>query len=488
MLAGLILAGFLGINVAKENYSLIAFVAIGICVLAWAIAGRRVWWLPIFFFASLGGVFYPGFKIYAHEMAVLVCLLPLSVTLAMKRDSFKDRGFRIPTSAIILLFYLCIHYLFSIVLNKLEGGGGFGNISRRYMDAIWPLLIFLPFLAFGNTKYIPWVLHLIAGATLIRFAIGMYSAFRGYSDTILFIPGINFAPAGGFGENDLRTSGSSLVCVAICYFCIYRSFLVRILMVLLTLLAVWGTLLGGGRITILLLLGLFGFAILIYRNYALIFLWLSALSIGIIFLNANPEAIQHLPDQVMRSASAFLFDRNLAADSAETTASDEWHARLMTEGIKSWLADFGTIFVGRGVGKFEESAWNSLDPDAMLAMAIQTSRFEAFFWNTLATFGLVGFVLYLVLMFKIVSTLVPILYREKISSPVHAIMFIATFRCIFLLLLGWISGGFPSFEILLGIVALVAAHDMKHTGAPADSSAVCSQPKSLSPLYGSSFR
>jgi hypothetical protein len=462
ILAGLVIAFFFGINIAHGDYTQMTLLAIGACLVAWSMIGRRIWWLPIFFFACLGGHFYFGFKIYAHELAVIICLLPLIITLAMKRDHFKDRHFPVPMVIIFLFLYLCLHFLTCFVYNKSEGPVGLGNITRRYMDAIWPFLIFIPYLLVGNSKYIPWVLHLVAGATLIRFGLGMYTVLFADEDTILFIPVINFVPAGGFGVGDLRASGSTLVTVAICYFCVYRSFLLRYLIFLpVILIGIWGTFLGGGRITIALLMGLFGFLFLLYRQYGLLLITAIAMSIAIVVINAEPALLYQMPNTARRAATAFLLDRNLAADTGETRSSDEWHARLITEGWKSWTENGMTILFGRGVKQFESNAWmEGKNFEGMIDMAIQTSRFEKGLWDVLCTFGIVGLALYSVLLLKIMQYCTPILFSEKIRTPIHAIMFIAVYQCLTWFLLCWMAGSFPSTVILFGIVAMVAAHDM----------------------------
>jgi len=461
VLAGLAIAGFFGINIANENYTQLSFIAIGSCVLAWSIVGRKIWWLPIFFFSFLGGHFFFGFKIYATELAVLVCLLPLILALAMKREHFKNRNFGIPRPVGILFLYLCLNFLACAVHNKVEELGGLGGVTRVYLAALWPFLIFLPFLLVGNTKYIPWALHLMASAILIRFSIGMYTALFCDEDTILFIPGVNFIPAGGFGTNDLRFSGSMLCTLAVCYFCVYRIFIVRCVMLALILVGVYGTFLGGGRVPIVLLLGIFVFAFLVYRRYGLILLSTILLLCATVALNSFPEVLQEFPKTIKKACTVFLIDRNLATDTSEAASSDEWHYRLMKEGYKAWTENGLTILFGKGTRPFDIRAWGGgKDFEGMIEMAVATNRYESGLWTILCTFGLVGFVLYSILLLMIIGYCVPVLQREKIKTPVHAIMFIAVYGCLSWFLLCWIAGGFPSTEILFGVIAMVAGHDM----------------------------
>lgn len=492
MMGGVLLAGFAGMWIAGEDYFRLILIAAGVAFTGWAIVGRHYWWVPIFFLTTLGGHFYFGFKIYAHELAVLVCLLPLVAALAMNKEDIIRRKFVIPAPVIILFIYLCLHLLGILVYNKVEQIGGLGNVMRRYADALWPFLIFLPFLFVGNTKYLRIAFHLMAVAALIRFCFGMYVAFFGNEDTIIFVPMINFVPAGGFG-GDLRISGSILTTVALCYFCMYPAFWVRLLLVPLIGVGIWGTFMGGGRITVVLLFGLFAFLFLIYRRFGALILWAGLLVVGVVFVNAEPEVLNKAPETVKRAATAFMFDRQLAADKGATTASDLWHARLQEEGFKSWSESFLTIMLGRGTGKFEERAWaGGRDFEGMVEMAIATSRFEKGLWDVLCTFGAVGMALYAAMLFLIIKNCFPILLRDQVKTPTHAFMFMATYLCFTWFLLCWISHSFPSREILFGMIALIAAADLKQAreeeearNLPAPASEAM---QDLQPAGGSLFR
>lgn len=460
-LVGLALALFVGVAVAEGQYLGMGLFAAAILLMIWAVWGQDIWWMPIFFFMTLGGMFVFGFKIYSHEIAVLVCFLPMILALAMRKSLLRSRITELPLVLVLLLVYLGSHYLAVIGYHQVNGLDGFGNITRRYMDAIWPLLILVPFLWLGNTSKLKWVLPLIGIAALVRFALGFTIAQFEVTE-LIYVPGINFVPAAGGNMQDLRNSGSTLAMVAICYFCLTRSLLLRSLLLVILGVAVYGTFLGGGRITVVVVSGMFGFILLIYRNYAFLSMWFSAVLMGAIFLNAFPDVLFGAHDKIRRAASAFIIDRDEAADLGDTSLSDEWHSRLQEAGWQSWTETPWTILFGRGTTKFEERAWQEgQNFEGMVEMATLTSRFEKGLWNVLATFGLVGMTLYTILLVQIIRICTPILFRDRIASPVHAIMFMAVYGCITWFLLCWIAGDFPSTQLLLGIVAVVAANDLK---------------------------
>lgn len=456
---GLAMAAAMGIWIADEKYSQLIMISAGVAVVGWAIMGRKIWWLPIFFFGSLGGHFFLGFKIYAHEIAVLLCLVPLAFAFAMQGSSMFNRKILLPTPVILLFIYLCFHFLGCVVYNKIEGLGGLGNVSRRYMDALWPFLVFIPFLFVGDTKYVKLAFNLMTLALAIRFSLGLYSAYFG-DDQILFIPIVNFVPAGGFG-GDLRLSGSMLTTALVCQFCMHRSRILRLCLLPLIGIGIWGTFLGGGRIIIVLLIGLFGFLAVVYKRVGFILVWIVVMILGVFFVNSEPEMLNKAPDTVKRAATAFMFDRDVAAETGETAASDLFHQRLREEGWKSWTKDGFTILFGRGVFPFDEQVWGGADNlENMVLMATVTSRFEKGLWDTLCTFGIIGLVLYSMLLFMIVRDCLPILLRDGVASPTHAMMFIATYYCGTWFAICWLSGSFPSREIFFGMIALVAADDM----------------------------
>lgn len=458
-LLGLVAALFFGFNIADGRHFELIVVAAAVMAVVWTIVGQRIWWLPMFLAMSLGGFFYLGFRIYSVEAAVLVCVLPLVLAWAIKKHGTPIMP--IPWVLIILFGYLCLHYISLVTYNQVSGEGGLGNITRRYATALYPFFVLIPFFWTANLRYLPWVLHLVAIGTLIRFSLAFAFVFTERTE-FTYVPIINFVPPSGATAHDLRFSGSMLATVAICYFCLSRNFIVKILLSLVILVAIWGTFLGGGRVTIVLLFGLFGFAFLVYKNYPALAVWAAGVFTLILFVNSNPHTLYSFHPQIMRAGSAMLLDREMAAQMVGVSKSDEWHARLQEAGWESWTESFLTILVGRGVGRFEERAWlEGENFEGMVEMATVTSRFEKGLWDVLATFGIVGFALYTVLLWKVLRECIPILFRERISSPTHAILFIASYSCLSWFLLCWLTGSFPSPQVLFGVVALAGAHQIR---------------------------
>lgn len=456
----IILAFYAGNAISEEKYVELFFALCGIGIFFWAVFGYNYWWIPMFFFLGLGGFFYFGFKIYMHEIALLICLAPLAFVFIFQEVKQKRERYHVPILVWLLFGYLILHFIGMYIYYKFENLQGWGNIMRRYMDALWPFFIVIPYIYYGKSKYISWAIFLFFIATIIRFTLnfGFYLTER---EEFIYIPGINYVPPDAGGFTDLRYSGTFLASLAFCYFKMSKNPLVKLIFFPLIILGFVGTALGGGRIAMLALTGLFGFACIIYRTYWMIISWFFALLIFTFLVNINTEFLYKLPDQARRAASAFILDRDLAADIGKTRSSDEFHAILQNAGFKTWTENLFNFFFGRGTRRFEESARYEDPMIGMVDMAIQTSRFEKGLWDVLVTFGLIGFILYSLVMIQIIRTCYPVLVRDKIKTPLHAMMFIAVYWSIFWFLICWIGGSFPSNNIFFGVIAQVAAYDLK---------------------------
>ena len=458
---GLFAAFWIAQSIGRSQYYSLILVTIFASGLTWAIAGVRIWWFPIFFLPALGGFFFLGFKIYVHELAVLACVFPLILALATNKRSLIPRRTTVQGLVIILLVYLCLHLLGCLTYNKIMGFGGVGNVMRRYADALWPILFLLPFLFFGNTGLIKWALRLMLIGYTIRYAIGIYA---GVSSQVMYIPMINYVPPSGGTIGDLRITGLMVASLGIVYLCLSKRFLSRFFNMLLIIAGCWGTLLGGNRMAVVSLFLLITFACLIYRRFGLLLLCASFGVIGIGILNTDPTMLYKMPDTVRRSASGFILNRDAGAALGDTTPSDEWHFRLMREGWKNWTENIFTMLFGRGTRPFEESAWEFGSGDVkfegMIEMATATGRYEKGLWDTLCTFGIVGFALHIAVMWTIIRDCGRAVFRYKISNYALGLAFMAVSQCLTWILLCWISGGFPSFQLMLGLVAKVALDDM----------------------------
>ena len=80
---------------------------------------------------------------------------------------------------------------------------------------------------------------------------------------------------------------------------------------------------------------------------------------------------------------------------------------------------------------------------------------------TLATLGLVGFFLYFVVFCFLFRDIISVVIRDGIIDFNHAVYLVAFIVLLLMILLGWIQGGFPGYEIMLGVMGKALYEDSK---------------------------
>lgn len=460
ILVGVLLAMVLGAAAGNQDVVRLVLIALPVGGVFWVLFGCKIWWLPLFFFVTLGGNFFLGFKIYVHELAVLMALAPLTAAFLMRGGKIPKQGTGYEKIVFLLLLYVSAHMMVCLSWNRLEGLGGTGNVVRRYADAIWPIAILLPILLYANFQQIRWVLNLILAAAIIRVLIGLSAVWLGREE-LIYIPVIKYLPPDGGSAKDLRGAGPTLVSIALVFFYMWKGMIPKMACLWLVALGSYATLLGGSRLAVVSLFLLLGMALVLYKQ------WFAMLTLGaigliaVMLINISPESLYSLPENARRAASGLVFDDRTSEDLGQTGLSNQWHTRLAEEGWKSWTESILTILVGRGVMPFDERAWGFTGGgealfEGMITMAIRTSRFEKGIWDVLCTFGIVGLALFGACLFRVVRFLLPVLMRDRIASPAHGLGFIGLYLCLQWLLFFWIGGSFPSYAIMMGFIAMAA--------------------------------
>ncbi len=460
IIGGLVFAMFTGAAVGNAEYFKLILTGGAILGTIWLIVGIRFWWLPVFFLVPLGGFFYFGFRIYVHELAVLMSLVPLVGAIILAKGKVAGRVSSYETIAFLLLLYLAGHLVGNVVWARSQGIGGMGNIVRRYADALWPLILLIPILLYANFRQVKIALWLILIATLIRFAIGTYGVFIARTENI-FIPIINYMPPAGGTFSDLRSTGAGLLAISVVFAALSKGQIARATFILLSIAGFLATFFGSGRLALVSAFILVALACMLFRQWFLIIAAGGILSVLVLLINANPDSLYEFHPTARRALSGFILDKTASEQVGDTGISNRWHERLEEEGYKVWSNSFASMVVGEGIRPFEQRAWSaeltgSMHFDSMAEMAAATKRFERTFWNVLASFGAIGLGLYLICFLQILSTLFPRLMRERIISVEHGLAFIALYNCVSSVLLIYVSGDYPSYPIFLGFVAMMA--------------------------------
>ena len=469
---GLLACVAVGVTLAADAIATVIVLLTITIGFAWAIAAKQRWWLLVPISGVLGGYFWFGFKLYPHEVALAGSLVPLLLGRAVRlRNPIANRSMPFPTVLYLLSIYLLAHWLGSNIYNKLDGGAGYGNVTRAYFNAYWVIIFLIAFWRHGSTKYIPTALflcYLTAGARLI---VGLVTYF---TSAFAYVPVINYVLPGSTHDRgaDLRFSGLSVATFAACYFLIQKGFLRKGFHLLIFLGSAVALLFGSGRTALVLVCLIPIFAAALYRKVVPLFLTLFIAGLVMLTLNLAPTILDPLPPRVQRSASILLISENQADKYGLAGSSDEWHANLRALGFKKWTESWHSFLFGTGIRPYDNAISQTIigettNEDYQESSA-KVGAYESGWWTVIAVTGLTGLILYLTVLFYLLRRLVPILLREKVRDHAHAFAFMGVFGIIIWLGLGWTNGNFPSTEIMFGFLALLALEDRKDSSRTPD--------------------
>jgi hypothetical protein len=475
---GLAIASFTGYMIGTDAITTIVVIVSLISSIAWLILARTRWWLLMAVAGTIGGYFYFGFKLYPHEVALVGCFVPLLVARSLTRPGqLEKQRSRYPLAMYFLSFYLFAHWVGSNIYNRVHGEGGFGNVTRAYLNALWVILFLLAFHRNGSSKYIRAALLL---TYLTAFARVLITVVTYLSKSFAYIPVMNYVLPGSThsGAADLRASGLILGTVAVSYFLVQKSFLPRIFHALVFVASFVAVLFGAGRTALVLLCLVPVFAALIYRKAIPVLLSLLAAGGLLLAFNLNPNVLDDMPFQVQRSASILLFDKAEAAQYGLASSSDVWHERLRDLGFSKWTQDWNSFLFGTGIRPFDPTALdNAVNFDDGIKQAAKVGAYESGWWTVIAVTGLVGILAYLSVFIYALRRLVPIILKEKVRDHRHAFAFLAIFNIVIWLGLGWTNGGFPSNELFFAFVAVIAFEDRKNSRVPQQTTVIPHPPQ-----------
>ena len=459
---GLVVCAAIGLTMGSNSLPIVIVIATIVLALIWVTRAKQRWWLLVPAAGTLGGYFWFGFKLYPHEVALAGSLIPLMITTAIRRSDRIENRPPFPAVLYLLSLYLLAHWLGSNIYNKLDGGGGYGNVTRAYFNAYWVIIFLIAFWRFGSTEYIPAALFLSYLAAAFRVIVGLLTYF---TSAFAYIPVINYVLPGSTHSRgaDLRASGLTLATLAACYFLVQKGFARKSFHFLIFLGSCVALLFGSGRTVLVLVCLIPIFAALLYRRVVPLIFSLLAVTTVLVVLNAQPALLDHVSFPVQRSASILLFDQAQADKYGLTESSDEWHANLRVLGFKKWTESWHNFLFGTGIRPYDNAISETIagvtTNEDYLESSAKVGAYESGWWTVIAVTGLVGLILYLIVLIYLLRRLLPILLREKVRDHAHAFAFMAVFGIVIWLGLGWTNGGFPSTEIMFGFLALLAIED-----------------------------
>jgi hypothetical protein len=456
---GLAFSLYVAVSVMRGGVTQLTYYGGLIAGLTWIILGQKSWWMPIPLTAVFGGLIWVGFRVYTHEIATAFAFAALIPALILDRRSYvQSQRPRLPVAASLLLLYLLIHMVSSWVLaGPVEYRW---SIVRTYANALWPVVFFIYYYKYGSSRNIDRLLFIVYAVLIIRCSIGLYSYFF---PNLLYFAGSSFLFVFSmYGENELRGPSLQLVAIALSLATRRQSPLFRSLHFAVAGIAFWLLLLGSSRAGFVMSLVALMIIAFVHRRFIVLSILSIAVGVIIVALNMNPHIINDLPTQAQRALSVLAPGNNNLRVLATIEGSNEWHAYLFKTGWQRWSESVATLLVGNRVHPYDDYFLAaSADMFARADIAAKTTRYEKMIWTVTATLGLTGAILYGLLYFHLFKGPFRALIKSSARSKEDSIYMIALIQVSLTLLFALAVGGFPSFDLVWGALALGLYYDRK---------------------------
>lgn len=467
--AALVFSLFAGNLIAEQGLQGAMIVAMMVGGTFFFFSSYRWWWVPIPAFFASGAMLYYGFKLYLHEVGLALCVVPLIAASALNINAVRQRRPALPTIFTVLLGFLILHLGWSVIVARQTGEGGYGNILRVYLGATWGLGFALMFNWSGSTQYLRHALGWLFVAYLFRVVLTLFTYFV---PSFSYIPFINLVlPGSTLAQiDDLRTSAIGLASLSLCYASMTRNRLVRAVHFFLVIGSFFALLLGGGRVAAVVFLGLPTMLALVNRKFGLVIATAAVTVCGVGLLNVNPRMLESLEPRMQRTLGILVLESGGIRAHELTEGSDQWHMRLRELAVERWTSSPWTFVFGNRIKKYAGGSvamgMGEFDFESGLNQAGDLSSYESAWFSVLASTGVMGAVLFSMVVLFLLKNSYAYLREHRVRDPAGAFNFLAFYNIIIWFALGWAVGGFPSFEILLGSVAFIAARTVQSESVP----------------------
>ncbi len=459
IVGGLIAAIFMGSWLGSENYGTVILSVLILLAAFWILLSGEGWWVPMMFALGIGGFFTVPFKLYPHEMALAICGVALLPRIPLKASGLRKLRPRLSNAFLALLAYLLVHV--SVGAFNYWNHPGLGNIGRAYLNALWPLLFGLGYYYYGSIKLMRPALRFLYAALLIRMSMGFLNYF---TDDVFFVPGVNYT----IDPQDLRSSGYMLLFLSGLMLVTTDSPIAKVWHGFTFVVSAYAWLLGGSRAQVAGVLILAFILLIIFRKWFQITIAVTVVAILVALLNVSPTIIEPLPYRMQRGLSVLIVGSTPQVDvQMDIRGSDQFREVISNEGLVRWTSSWQTMFVGVGIRPFDENATfmaSRFEVDAftlMVQSSADVGAYETGLWTVLAVTGGVGFLLYAWLLVSFSREIVRAIRAGHLRGG--ELVICAWAGCS---LIGWfftcyLYGGFPSFELFLGFIAMAVVEDRR---------------------------
>ncbi len=424
------------------------------CALLWAFRGQTAWWVPGFASNFIGGYINVGFKIYPHEvgMALSFAALGLMIVTNPRRRTNRPAA---DWSFFVVAAYMLGHLVVSCYLATAAGLHTNGTIARVYFQGLWAVLFGIAFIAYGHLRHLRAALILATAFSVLTILVGLLNPDLGplspeaivQPDTLFVLP----------TSVSLKGAGLSLMSLLIVWFYGCQRVLERTLIVTAYVGAIYIVLLGSGRVpaaTALLMPLLWA---TVQRKRAGVIVAVILAGLVVYTVNFSSSFYEALPDNARRSLSSLVVTRDVA-ERDETEGSNEWHLMLLESGRDRWTRDFSTFAFGSKVEGWDEDFYQ-LRVDDMADIAARLSAYENAFFTVTATLGVAGLLLFGRILYWLFQPYASAILRHRIRTQGDALAYVAVQSLVLYIGFCWIAGGYPSNQILFGVLAAGSFHD-----------------------------
>lgn len=427
-------------------------------MVGWIVFSGSNWWMLMPISLAFGGALLVQHKFYAHEMALLICLLSLLPQMLFRSDKRMART-ALPWCIYALLAVFVGDWAVSVYDTDSLSMANLGSLSRAYMHGVWALVFGLMFYKWGVLN-LRLMLRLLYVTFVVRAILGGFAYFF---QEVFSVSEVGYVLSGAsVGLSDFRFTGVQLGILAFVYGRISPGFWWKVGHNVVVILSAVLVAFGGGRVA----LGMFFVIPLIW---AVICRRIGWLAIGctaglafIVLLNQHPQWIYLFPDEVQRSLSIFVSESSTRWVDWQTrnVISNQWHAYLAQLGLQRWTESVVTFLFGNRVEPFNE-IFNAYSAtwEVKAEVAAQLGLYESGLWTTLGCIGLVGLLLYASLFFFLLKDPFRIVKQEGILDLQHGLYFMAVAGGVLWAVFSWISGNFPSYELMMAFFAKAAYED-----------------------------
>jgi hypothetical protein len=450
---GLVLLKYL--ETMTEQYSLpFGLVLITVLSILWIFCGGKYWWFAFPIVALWGGIFWVGFKMYSDEIGIIAAGGALAVALVKNYPAMLKNRTPISWAFSLLIIYFIAHMSVSLFVAKADWLSGGGSIVRVYASGMTYLLFSWMYYKFGSSNHIKAVMIIIFIVMLARIIVSMLNL---YPAALPEFSGTDYLWL--YPSADLRFSALYQMLFGIVLFYHLQARWAKTSMMAFIIAMFILVMFGEGRVSVAMAASTFLFWILLARRMKLLIFVLPLLFVSVSLLYGDIHVLSQLPGEMARAISFIPGLESQLLYNVE--ASNNWHFDLMYLGFQRWSSSFTSLVFGNVIDPAGVYLFLKLDYFSQMIVAASTGRYESSLWTILGTLGIVGMICYIWIFAFLFREIVPVVIKEGVRSVNHAVYAIAIISLLLMILFGWIRGGFPGIELLLGVMAKAVYEDNK---------------------------